>query len=205
MDMCMGASEGEGRRRPYSPGPIPPRCTNDLGHKEIFRTMMTARKCRSAQARTVRAALNMLLRVPAMSAKASLQPTSQNKALFGLPPPSSATCCRLAHLSTRPSTVSPCAWSSSAANHANSLGKTAQEEKIRATADGELVLYQHGNGRYNFTEHRPALLEAKKRVAVVKDGESACTNEFLGQVTCEALAFRLQRCQTPGAGLVGER
>lgn len=84
-------------------------------------------------------------------------------------------------------------------------GKTAQEEKIRATADGELVLYQHGNGRYNLTEHRPALLEAKKRFAVVKDGEPAFTNEFLDQVTCEALAFRLQRCQTPGAGPADER
>jgi hypothetical protein len=84
-------------------------------------------------------------------------------------------------------------------------GKTAQEEKIRATADGELVLYQHGNGSYNLTGHRPALLEAKKRFAVIKDGKPVFTNEFLGQMTCEALAFRLQRCQTPGAGPVDER
>ena len=71
------------------------------------------------------------------------------------------------------------------------VGKTAYDVAIGATADGELVLYRLRNGRYNLTGYYPALLEAKKRFAVIKDGLPALTDKFLGQMTCEALAFRL--------------
>jgi hypothetical protein len=60
------------------------------------------------------------------------------------------------------------------------------------------VLDRLGSARYNLTGHRAARLEAKKRLTVIKDGKPALTNEFLGQMTCEALAFRLQRHQARG-------
>jgi hypothetical protein len=73
-------------------------------------------------------------------------------------------------------------------------GKTATNEQIRATADGELVLYRlDDSNRYQRTGHRPALLEAKKRFAVIKDGRPLFTNGLLGQMTCEALALRIQQ------------
>ncbi len=85
------------------------------------------------------------------------------------------------------------------------VGKTAYDVAIGATADGELVLHQLRNGRYNLTGHHPALLEAKKRFAVIKDGLPALTDKFLGQMTCEALAFRLQQKQTEGAVPIDEK
>ena len=78
------------------------------------------------------------------------------------------------------------------------VGRHGLQKKIKATADGEFVLYRLGNARYNLTGHRPALLEAKKRFAVIKEGKPALMNEFLGQTTCEALAFRLQQHQAGG-------
>jgi hypothetical protein len=73
-------------------------------------------------------------------------------------------------------------------------GKTATNEQIRATADGELVLYRlDDSNHYQRTGHRPALLEAKKRFAVIKDGRPLLTNGLLGQMTCEALALRIQQ------------
>ena len=85
------------------------------------------------------------------------------------------------------------------------VGKTAYDVAIGATADGELVLHRLRNGRYNLTGHRPALLEAKKRFAVIKDGRPAFTDQLLGQMTCEALAFRLERKQTEGAVPIDEK
>jgi hypothetical protein len=77
--------------------------------------------------------------------------------------------------------------------------------KIQAVADGELVLYRLSDGRYTFTGHRPALLEAKKRFAVITDGKPELTDEFLGQMTCEALAFRLHQKQAEGAAPLDEK
>jgi hypothetical protein len=83
-------------------------------------------------------------------------------------------------------------------------GDTAQGARIRATSDGELVLYRLDDGKcYSLTSDRLALLEAKKRFAVIKDGQPVLTNKFLGQMTCEALALRLH--QTEDAGQVDEK
>jgi hypothetical protein len=66
-------------------------------------------------------------------------------------------------------------------------------EQIGATADGELVLYRLDDGnRYHRTGHCPALLETKKRFAVIKNGRPLL-NGLLGQMTCEALALRIQQ------------
>ncbi|EAQ85624.1 predicted protein [Chaetomium globosum CBS 148.51] len=56
------------------------------------------------------------------------------------------------------------------------VGKTAYDVATGATADGELVLHRLRNDRYNLTGHRPALLEAKKRFAVIKDGRPEFTD-----------------------------
>ncbi len=85
------------------------------------------------------------------------------------------------------------------------VSKTATGVKIQATADGELVLHRLSDSRYNLTGHRPALLEAKKRFAVITDGEPELTDEFLGQMTCEALAFRLQQKQAKDAAPLDEK
>ncbi|KAK3290151.1 uncharacterized protein B0H64DRAFT_453110 [Chaetomium fimeti] len=78
-------------------------------------------------------------------------------------------------------------------------GKTAAKELIKATADGELQLHRLDNRNcYRPTGHRPALLEAKKRFAIIKDGQPFLTNELLGQMTCEALALCLQRTKETG-------
>ncbi|KAH6649550.1 hypothetical protein F5144DRAFT_480707 [Chaetomium tenue] len=75
-------------------------------------------------------------------------------------------------------------------------GKTAVGEWVNATADGELVLYRlDNNKRYRLTGQRPALLEAKRRFAVVRDGQPCLTDELLGQMTCEALALCLEQAQ----------
>jgi hypothetical protein len=73
-------------------------------------------------------------------------------------------------------------------------GFTASGEEVRATADGELVLDRlDGSNTYRRTGHRPALLEAKKQFGRIENGRPVLTNELLGQMTCEALALRLQR------------
>jgi hypothetical protein len=77
---------------------------------------------------------------------------------------------------------------------------TGTGAEVRATADGEMVLYRLVNGTYVHTRHVPALLEAKKRFAVIEDGVPAMTNAVLGQTTCEAIALRLQSVQQNTAG-----
>jgi hypothetical protein len=79
-------------------------------------------------------------------------------------------------------------------------GLTGTGAEVRATADGEMVLYRLVNGTYVHTRHVPALLEAKKRFAVIEDGVPAMTNAVLGQTTCEAIALRLQSVQQNTAG-----
>jgi hypothetical protein len=65
-------------------------------------------------------------------------------------------------------------------------------EHIRATADGELALHTLSlEGYYKLAKQRPALLEAKRRFSIIRDGEPVITDEVLGQFTCEALASRL--------------
>jgi hypothetical protein len=48
---------------------------------------------------------------------------------------------------------------------------------------------------YSPTSHRLALLEAKKRFDIIKDGQLVLANNFLGQMTCEALALRLHQAE----------
>jgi hypothetical protein len=76
------------------------------------------------------------------------------------------------------------------------VGDTAQGARIRATSDGELVLYRLNNHKcYSPTSHRLALLEAKKRFNIILDGQLVLANNFLGQMTCEALALRLHQAE----------
>jgi hypothetical protein len=76
------------------------------------------------------------------------------------------------------------------------VGDTARGARIRATSDGELVLYRLNNHMcYSPTSHRLALLEAKKRFDIIKDGQLVLANNFLGQMTCEALALRLHQAE----------
>ncbi len=84
------------------------------------------------------------------------------------------------------------------------VGETGLGVKVKATADGELVLHHLGKGGYYLTRHCAALLEAKKRFAVVEDGVPVLSDELLGQMTCEALAFRLARSQEADAAPVDE-
>lgn len=205
VDMYMGAGEGGGRRRPYSPGSNPSPSHKRFRKQRDFPDYDDSSKMRvgsspyseSSSQQASQGSGHVSQGQP--SADVSEQGTVQIASAFirhvlQACPPQHET-------QRRKPTYLVEFWGKSR----KFAGKTAQEEEIRATADGELVLYQHGNGRYNLTGHCPALLEAKKRFAVIKDGEPAFTNEFLGQMTCEALAFRLQRCQMPGAGPVDER
>lgn len=204
-DMYMGAGEGGHRRRPYSPGSNPSPSHKRVRKQRDFSDYDDSSKMRvgsspSSESSSQRASQGSgYISQGRPSADVPEQGTVQIASTFirhvlqACPPQHETQRCK-------PSCLVEF-WAKSC----KFAGKTAQEQKIRATADGKLVLYQHGNGRYNLTEHRPALLEAKKQLAVIKNGEPALTNEFLGQMTCEALAFRLQRCQTPGASPVDER
>jgi hypothetical protein len=205
LGMYMGAGEGGGRRRPYSPGSNPSPSHKRFRKQRDFPDYNDSSKIRvgsspySESSSQHASQGSGYISVGQSSADVSEQGTIQIASAFirhvlqACPPQHETQRRKPTYL------VEFCGKSR------KSAGKTAQEEEIRATADGELVLYQYSNGRYNLTGHRPALLEAKKRFTVIKDGEPAFTNEFLGQMTCEALAFRLQRCQTPGAGPVDGR
>lgn len=205
VDMYMGAGEGGGRRRPYSPGSNPSPSHKRFRKQRDFPDYDDSSKIRVGSS---------------PYSVSSSQQASQGSGYISQGQPSAdvpeqgtvqiafafirhvlQACPPQHETQRRKPTCLVEFWGKSRMF----AGKTVQEENIRATADGELILYQYGNGRYNLTGHCPALLEAKKRFAVITDGEPAFTNEFVGQMTCEALAFRLQRCQTPGAGPVDER
>ncbi|AEO62356.1 uncharacterized protein THITE_2040462 [Thermothielavioides terrestris NRRL 8126] len=77
------------------------------------------------------------------------------------------------------------------------LGTMGSGGTIRATADAELTVSKLDKGHYNLVKmHLPALLEAKKRFPI-DHGEPKTTDQVLGQMTCEALALRLE-LQAPG-------
>ncbi|KAK3352639.1 hypothetical protein B0T25DRAFT_580523 [Lasiosphaeria hispida] len=183
MDMYMGAGEGGGRRRPNSPG-----LKMQVGSSLYSKSSSQQASQGSGYVSQGHPSADVPEQGTVQIASAFIRYVLQ--------------ACPPQHETQRRQPTRLVEFSGKSRKFA---GKTSHEEKVRATADGELVLHQRGNGRYNLTSHRPALLEAKKRFAVINDGEPAFTNEFLGQMTCEALAFRLQRCQTPGDGPVDER
>ncbi len=187
VDMCIGAGEGGGRRRPYSPGSNPSpshkrsRKQRDFSDYDDSSKMRVGSSPYSESSSQQASQGSGYVSQGRPSADVPEQGTVQIASAFirhvlQACPPQHET-------QRRKPTCLVEFWGKSR----KLAGKTAQEEKVRATADGELVLYQHGNGRYNLTGHRPALLEAKKRFAVIKDGEPAFTNEFLGQMTCKRL------------------
>lgn len=66
-----------------------------------------------------------------------------------------------------------------------------KRSEIRATADGELILYKYIDQQYRLEPHRPALLEARGHFVTLEDGVPQMPDSVLGQMTCEALALRL--------------
>lgn len=70
--------------------------------------------------------------------------------------------------------------------------------ELEATADGETALLYRSRGRYvNDGKVRPALLEAKKRFKLIRDGKPVITDDVLGQTVGEALSLRLSRANFP--------
>ncbi|KAK3377677.1 hypothetical protein B0H63DRAFT_477693 [Podospora didyma] len=64
--------------------------------------------------------------------------------------------------------------------------------ELEATADGEVALLRrHATGRFVDRGEVPALLEAKKRFKLVREGRPVVTDYVLGQMVGEALTLRL--------------
>lgn len=64
---------------------------------------------------------------------------------------------------------------------------------FEATADGEVALLRRNNGAGRFISRGEVigLLEAKKRLTVIREGRPVMTDQVLGQMVGEALALRL--------------
>lgn len=72
--------------------------------------------------------------------------------------------------------------------------KTPVGQILRAVDDGGICyLTLASSGRYHTIDSHMAMIEAKKRFQNIENGQPVITDECLAQMTCEALAARLER------------